>query len=168
MSLPNQQLQQFEQAYQTFFEGVSRFMAARIADPQTAEDLTSQTFLRVFRHWPPRSLVKAAVGAWTFQIARNILTDYYRAQGRQATVALNDADEMQGHQAAHEDEQLQKIILQTAWAELSAKDRHLLTLRTQGYTNKEMAERLNLSEDAAAQAVYRALKRLQKKVNHDN
>jgi hypothetical protein len=40
--------------YSDCFRGVYGYIAAHVHDPPTAEDLTSETFLRAWRRWPPR------------------------------------------------------------------------------------------------------------------
>lgn len=76
--------------YERYREGIFRFLYYRVGDVQTAEDLTSEVFLRMIRAiggYRPRGI---AFDAWLFQIARNQAIDYYRKQERQQTVQLED------------------------------------------------------------------------------
>jgi DNA-directed RNA polymerase specialized sigma24 family protein len=44
-------LEEFGMLYSDCFRGVYGYIAARVQDPPTAEDLTSETFLRAWRRW---------------------------------------------------------------------------------------------------------------------
>lgn len=71
----------FARLYDAYIEAVYRFVYFRVSDEQTAEDLTSQVFLKV---WDNLSRYKirqgVSFGAWLFQIARNTVIDHYRTQ----------------------------------------------------------------------------------------
>ena len=71
----------FAQLYDTYIEAVYRFVYFRVSDDLTAEDLTSQVFLKV---WDNLSRYEnrrgGSFGAWLFRIARNTVIDYYRTQ----------------------------------------------------------------------------------------
>jgi len=159
----------FEEYYNKLFNRIYRFITARTIDQQTAEDLTAQTFVKAWGSWPPRSFVEASIGSWTFRIARNVISDYYRKNSHNLTVPLDETITTEtkpdgGYGQADEETTLKQIALQTALKKLAPKDQHLLLFRSKGYTNREIAQLLKMSEDAAAQAVYRALKRLKKQL----
>ncbi|MEM7393909.1 MAG: sigma-70 family RNA polymerase sigma factor, partial [Verrucomicrobiota bacterium] len=79
-----------EEVWGMLSQRLKRFLLPRVGDEQAAEDLLQETFLRIHQkidtiHDEER------ITAWVFQIARNLLTDYYRANSRQPpTVELNE------------------------------------------------------------------------------
>jgi RNA polymerase sigma-70 factor, ECF subfamily len=154
-------VQEFEGLYVESFRGVYGYIAARVQDAQTAEDLTSETFLRAWRHWPPRTTAGLVPQAWLFTIARNLVIDHYRAAGRQQAVSLDEAQVPSSRLSPGEDGHLEHLAMRTALTMLSPHDQDVLALRLAGVSNREMGLILNLSEAAAGMACLRALRRLQ-------
>lgn len=67
------------QLYRRFLSGVFWYIAARIPDRATAEDLTSEVFLQMVEGiGKVRGNNEAAFAAWLFQIARVTIAGYYR------------------------------------------------------------------------------------------
>jgi RNA polymerase sigma-70 factor (ECF subfamily) len=157
-------LQEFEMLYAESFRGVYGYIAARVKDVQTAEDLTSETFLRAWRRWPPRRLGGKVPRAWVFQIARNLVIDHYRATSRRPTVPLDGANTHDSGEIPGEDGHLSAIALQMTLATLSPRDQDVLSLRLAGLSNREIGSVLDLSEAAAGMACLRALRRLREKL----
>jgi RNA polymerase sigma-70 factor (ECF subfamily) len=61
--------------------GVYDFVARRVGDPDTADDLTQEILLKAHRaNVEPGSV--ADVAAWLYRIARNTLVDHYRHRAR--------------------------------------------------------------------------------------
>lgn len=147
--------------YAESFRGVYGYIAARVQDIQTAEDLTSETFLRAWRRWPPRKVTGNVPRAWIFQIARNLVVDHYRAGSRQPTESLDETnDPTDPRQVPGEDRHLSALALQMTLASLSPRDQDVLSLRLAGLSNREIGTVLDLSEAAAGMACLRALRRL--------
>ena len=159
-----QHLEEFDMLYTDCFPGVYGYIAARVQDPQTAEDLTSETFLRAWRSWPPRQVTGNVPRAWVFQIARNRVIDHYRASSRRQTVPLDEAQAHNPQAIPGENGHLGAIDIQTTLASLSARDQDVLSLRMAGLSNREIGLVLDLSEAAAGMACLRALRRLREKL----
>ncbi|HEX5781539.1 MAG TPA: RNA polymerase sigma factor SigZ [Solirubrobacteraceae bacterium] len=63
--------------FEEFHDSLLAFIARRVRDRDTAEDILQDVMLRIHRH--AGELEHAtAVGAWVYQIARNAITDHYR------------------------------------------------------------------------------------------
>ena len=59
------------------------YIGHRVADRHHAEDLTQESFLRLFRAARSGGYSgQASVSTWLFTIAENCATDYLRASGR--------------------------------------------------------------------------------------
>jgi RNA polymerase sigma-70 factor (ECF subfamily) len=70
--------------YRKFLSGVFGYIAARVPDQTTAEDLTSEVFLKVVEGIARlRAADEAGFAAWLFQIARITVAGYYRKREKQ-------------------------------------------------------------------------------------
>ena len=70
--------------YRQFLPGVFGYIAARVPDRTTAEDLTSEVFLKVVESVGRlRAEDEAGFAAWLFQIARMTVAGYYRKREKQ-------------------------------------------------------------------------------------
>ncbi len=70
--------------YRQFLPGVFGYIAARVPDRATAEDLTSEVFLKVVEGISQlRASDEAAFAAWILQIARITIAGYYRKREKQ-------------------------------------------------------------------------------------
>jgi RNA polymerase sigma-70 factor (ECF subfamily) len=171
MNRPQEQSQQgkrvdakFEALYDECFPGVYRYVFARVQDRATAEDLTADAFFKAWRKWPPRKLNGGAPRAWLFRIARNLLIDHYRAEGRRPVEDLDEAEVRDRRPNPGGDDHLSVLAVRTALASLSTRDQDVLSLRLAGLTNKDIAAVLKIDKGAAGMACLRALKRLRKRV----
>jgi len=70
--------------YRHFLPGVFGYIAARVPDRSTAEDLTSEVFLKMVEGIERvRTTEEAGVAAWLLQIARVTIALYYRQREKQ-------------------------------------------------------------------------------------
>lgn len=90
--------------YRQFLPGVFGYIAARVPDRATAEDLTSEVFLHMVEGISRlRTQEEAGFAAWLLQIARISVAGYYRQRERQPTVmswastSWDEADEDQAY-----------------------------------------------------------------------
>lgn len=66
----------FEQIYQDQIEPVFRFVLRLVGNREVAEDITSETFLTLYRHRD--RVAEERLPAWLFTIAKNRARDYWR------------------------------------------------------------------------------------------
>jgi RNA polymerase sigma-70 factor (ECF subfamily) len=66
-----------EAVWQDFHARLLGFIARRVTDRDSAEDILQEVMLRIHRHAGELER-SAAVGAWVHQIARNAIADHYR------------------------------------------------------------------------------------------
>src|SRR5260370_14346068 len=70
--------------YRRLLPGVFGYIAARVPDRATAEDLTSDVFVQMVEHISRlRASDEASVAAWILQIARVTVPGYYRTRAHQ-------------------------------------------------------------------------------------
>src|ERR1700712_92083 len=69
----------FGQLYDHYVTLVHRYAYHRVGDRATAEDITSETFLRALRRIDSLTFQGRDVGAWLVTIARNIIFDHVKS-----------------------------------------------------------------------------------------
>lgn len=84
--------------YRQFLPGVFGYIAARVPDRATAEDLTSEVFLKMVEGIAQlRARDESGFAAWLFQIARMTVAGYYRKLERlPVLVSFEQEDQEEG------------------------------------------------------------------------
>lgn len=159
----------FAALYDHYLDKIYRFMAYRVADDATAEDLTSEVFLRAWDNLDGYKPGGPPFGAWLFRIARNLAIDHARTR-KDATpleaVAdmLPDADPGPAEQAAC---QLEAQRLRRALNQLTDLQRDVLSLKfIQGMETREVARVLGKRPGAVRALQMRGLQALAEVLGH--
>jgi RNA polymerase sigma-70 factor (ECF subfamily) len=145
---------------------VFRYLLRKTRDSGRAEDITQETFLRLFRHLREDRLLDNPK-AWIFTVANNLAVDASRNEGH-----IKDLDETtwkeieeskSGLQADPEKLALQRERLDRlhiAVLNLTPLQRECLHLRAEGLRYREIAGLLKLSPSTVMDAVRRATLKL--------
>jgi len=125
-------------------------------DRQEAEDLTQETFLRVFRahrRWQPR----AKVATWLDRIAANVARNAARTRQRHAWLEYGDAESASPHAPLPLEHAELGACVRRALDQLIAKHRRVLELQHFGEKSYvEIARDVNLTPKATKCLLYRA------------
>ncbi len=137
------------------------FIRSRVANEADAEDILQEVFLRVHRHlccspdWERPE-------AWFYQIARNLVVDYYRQRTWEAIP--DDLPVTDENQAGGPDEepaaQLALSLKETLQALPETYRQALLLTEYEGLNQAELAQRLGISLSGAKSRVQRARHKL--------
>lgn len=65
------------QIYESYFDPVYQFIRLRVSDTQTADDLTSQVFLKFITALQSDNAPRKSLRGWLFRVARNVIYDFY-------------------------------------------------------------------------------------------
>ena len=143
-----------EQLWETFSVPLQQFILGRVPDPHSAEDILQDVFLKI--HTRIDTLHQQdRVAAWIYQIARNAIADYYRAQRptsdlSEGLIAPDDIPE----------EDVVRELLPCVAAMVDAlPDTYREALRLteyEGLSQKELSEQLGISFSGAKSRVQRA------------
>ena len=92
----------FTLLYERYLESIYRYVAARLATREEAEDVTSEAFRRA---WSSRGAYRASgtFRAWVFRIVRRTLADHYRRAQPVARLAQAVADLLPDEQPTPEE-----------------------------------------------------------------
>ena len=149
----------FARVYEEHVWYVYGFLAYRVPDRQSAEDLTQGTFERALRAWSRFDRRKAPERAWLLAIARNLLVDHHRRDSHRRTEMLDE----RSTPAVSGPEELIALSsdLATALAKLSDRDREVLALRFGAdLKGPEIAQLLGLTVANVQQIMSRSLRKL--------
>jgi RNA polymerase sigma-70 factor (ECF subfamily) len=145
--------------YDRYQRSIFRYLYYRVGDQQTAEDLTSEVFLRMIEKISYYQDQRTSFQAWLFQIARNISIDHYRKLKSRNSVALEEDYPGHGEEPLELiDRELTSEKLYQALVELSENQRDVIVMRfVVGMPIGEVAETLHKSEDSIKGLQRRAL-----------
>ena len=156
-----QDLSAFEPLYRRYADGVYRYCARRLDDPERAADATSAIFIKAMQsihHCQPESF-----RSWLFSIAHNTTIDARRtardhAQLDTAFVPMSDALQPEAL-VTREESRLEIVALLD---HLTPDQRHVVELRLAGLDGYEIAQALGRSRASVDTAQSRAIARLRR------
>lgn len=150
---------EFSRVYDEHVWRVYGFIAYRLGDRNTAEDLTQATFERALRAWSRFDPRRASESTWLLAIARNLLIDHHRRDRSHLTEPI---EEHLAPLVPGPEEQLTNYPeLVTALGGLSERDREVVALRFGGdMSGPEIAKLLDLTLANVQQILSRSLRKL--------
>jgi RNA polymerase sigma-70 factor (ECF subfamily) len=157
----------FGTLYDAYLERIYRFVYFRVEDQQTAEDITSQVFLKAWENLGRFQIGGTPFLAWLYTIAHNAVIDHYRT--RKVTAALEDVRLSDpGHAETVEngiDFAVEMGSIKNALLTLTDDQRQVLLLKfIDEMSNEEIARHLGKREGAIRALQMRGLKALAKRL----
>lgn len=147
--------------YETHRQKVFRYLYYQLGDQQTAEDLTTEVFLRMIKNLP-RYQPQAPFQAWLFQVARNLAIDHLRRSNRFKHTYLNERLIWDGDTPErYAERRLTSEQLQGTLDRLTADQRDVVVLRfVAEMPIAQVAVTMNKSESAVKALQARGLEAL--------
>ena len=154
-----------EELYLVHFDRIYSYLHMSVGNRHDAEDLTTQTFLKMLESVGKFRWRSAPFSAWLFRIAHNLAMDHFRANRRwQPEEEVPEPDPGEG--SAAEEEALESIGRRSMLElieNLSHEQQQVLTLKfVFNFPNADVATILNKTEGAIKSLQHRALVSLQK------
>ena len=155
---------QFINIYDDFSDKIYRFIYYKTCHRETAEDITSLTFLKAMEKWHLFNDKKGSISTWLYGIARNLVIDHYRKQKKWGFIKdINDMWDL-----ASDDDLLLGITNQEMNEELhktmkllAVGQREIIMLRLwDELPYKEIARIMSKSEASCKMLFSRALTKL--------
>ena len=158
----------FGKLYDLYAPSIYRYILSRTGNIQDAQDITSQTFLKVLERISSYHH-RGYFSAWLFSIARSKYIDHFRMRNQEEKlIAKNNVDSQTDVLSIVVDRE-RLVNLDHILALLSDEELDLLRLRNVAeLTFAEMAEILSRTEDAIKKKYYRLLARLQNQLEEEN
>ena len=157
----------FVQLYRRHYDAIFRYCVHRLFERQTAEDVTSQVFLKVVENFGSFKGNEQQFRNWLYKIATNAVNDHFRKTARRASL-LRTACKQANSRAADcpdtRDESTEKLaLLKEAVLSLRPRYETIITLRFfENLKLTEIAEVLGSSDGTVRSQLARALAKLRK------
>jgi RNA polymerase sigma-70 factor (ECF subfamily) len=156
-----------EELYLIHFDRIYSYLHVSVGNRHDAEDLTTQTFLKMLESIGRFRWQSAPFSAWLFRIAHNLAMDHFRAARRwqpEEEVPEPPADEATSAETGALDVIGRKSMLELI-QDLSPEQQQVLTLKfVFNFSNGEVATILGKTEGAIKSLQHRALASLQKQL----
>ena len=161
---PAGEAEAFGRLYDQYSDTVYRYIYYRVGGRATAEDLTSETFLRALRRIGTFTWQGRDFGAWLVTIARNLVADHFKSSRFRLEVTTGemlDANEVERSPEDSVLESLSNAALLDAVRRLNPQQQECVTLRfLQGLSVAETARVMGKNEGAIKTLQYRAVRTL--------
>lgn len=165
--------QRVVRVYEALRSPVYQYLAATFGDATEAEDITQETFLRLYDHWSNgRTIADDRLRSWVFRVAHNLAIDRERNSKfareldfeAHLSAILQLPDRGRNPEEALLDQERFKSV-RNGLALLSKQERHCLHLRAEGFRYREIAEILGITKSSVAEFLRRALRKLMRDKN---
>ncbi|WP_030549164.1 ECF subfamily RNA polymerase sigma factor, BldN family [Streptomyces albus] len=161
----------FGRLYDQYADTVYRYVYYRVGSRATAEDLTSETFLRALRRISTFTWQGRDFGAWLVTIARNLVADHFKSSRFRLEITTGemlDANEVERSPEDSVLESLSNATLLDAVRRLNPQQQECVTLRfLQGMSVAETARAMGKNEGAIKTLQYRAVRTLARLLPED-
>ncbi len=156
-----------EELYLIHFDRIYSYLHVSVGNRHDAEDLTTQTFLKMLESIGRFRWQSAPFSAWLFRIAHNLAMDHFRARRRwqpeeevpEPAGSEEPSAELQAMQSIGRQSMLELI------QDLSPEQQQVLTLKfVFNFANADVATILEKTEGAIKSLQHRALASLQKQI----
>ncbi|MBO9574668.1 MAG: sigma-70 family RNA polymerase sigma factor [Sphingobium sp.] len=153
------------QAYSRLVErhlaGVYRLCYRLVADRQEAEDLTQESFARLWQSAPNWRSQGGGVPAWLHRVARNLCFDRLRTRREVATGAWPDIEDLSPDAARRIETGQLQALLEACLHRLSPAHRSALVLSYyEGHSNAVAAQIMDMNLKAFESLLLRARRRM--------
>jgi RNA polymerase sigma-70 factor (ECF subfamily) len=156
-----------EELYLIHFDRIYSYLHMSVGNRHDAEDLTTQTFLKMLESIGRFRWQSAPFSAWLFRIAHNLAMDHFRAR-RRWQPEEEVPEPVGSEEPSAELEAMQSIGRQSMLElidKLSTEQQQVLTLKfVFNFTNADVAKILDKTEGAIKSLQHRALASLQKQI----
>ena len=156
-----------EELYLIHFDRIYSYLHLSVGNRHDAEDLTTQTFLKMLEAIDRFRWRSVPFSAWLFRIAHNVAMDHFRASRR--SEPRDEVPEPEPDPTTSAEEEAMQSIGRASLLELiedlSPDQRQVLTLKfVFDFSNAEVAKILHKSEGAIKSLQHRALASLHRRV----
>lgn len=156
----------FESAFERHHASVFRYVQRLTGDPDRADELAQETFVRLLDH----EVDASSLESWLFTVATNLVRDHARTRKRRRE--LIEGERPSPEPAETPDEALQREerrrTVRRALDGLDRRDREMLLMREEGFSYAEIAEAAGVKASSVGTLLSRALDRFARAYGSDD
>ena len=149
----------FEAVFDRHHPAVFRYLHRLTGDPDRADELAQETFVRLLEHRVDPEKVRS----WLFTVATNLARDSGRTRSRRRELlegeALGPEPEATPHEALERTEARRRV--RRALDALKPRDRRMLLMREEGFSYAEIAAAVDVADSSVGALLARALDRFE-------
>lgn len=161
-------MQAFESLYNAYVGKIFNYINSFIYDPDIAKDITQNTFLQL---WDSRSNldVNGNIEGYIYSISRNLLLREIRRLNIHKNYATRVQEELKEESDSEIEENLSRNMIEeqilSLLLELPEARRRIFLMRwSNGLSNKEIAQKLSISEKTVSTQIHRTVAFLKSKI----
>lgn len=163
---------EFETIYIKYSDKIYRYVYLNTLDPYLSEDITSETFLRIWKKW--KHIKQDFIQALLYKTAKNIIIDNYRKHKNGKKVSLEETVE-RGLEPSYDQDLIEKIVkdenikkINSALKLIPENLKEVLILRfVDDLSAKEAAQILDTTEVNVRVLQFRGLKKLKEVIENE-
>ena len=158
--------QAISKIHETYFPQVYRYAHYRVGDETVAEDLASETFIRLLESVHAGRGPNASLRGWLMGTISNLINDYYRQVYNKSSEPLhNNLKAPNGDPESLSEKRTRQETLRLGLSKLTQDQQHVLALRFgSGCSLGETAAVMGKKPNAIKQLQFRALTALRKHI----
>jgi len=158
-------LDDFGSIYDDFFDKIYRFIYYKTHHKQTAEDLTSKTFIKALENIKSFDFKKGLFSSWIYKIARNNVIDHYRT--KKNDLDISDIWDLGKSNNFDKDMDNKEKLEQVSeyLKELKPEQREIVIMRVwDGLSYKEISEIIDKTEANCKMIFFRTMSKLREEI----
>ncbi len=153
--------------YLAYRDKVRAYIRSRVSNAEDVEDLCSDVFLKVQKHFGEYNSEKGAVSTWIYAMTRNTVIDYYRTKKFSEEIPEDLSVEIDPGEELYRQETLQELA--EAMEKLSEEEREVVILHYyHDLTLQEISLKMHLSYGQTKLRHNSALQKLGKQMGAGN
>lgn len=148
--------------FDIYSKKIYRFIYFKVKGSELAEDLTSNTFLKVWEYIKNGKKIKL-FKPFIYRIARNLVIDYYRSREKEELPLIYGDEELEDEFKINPDQEIDKETLEKLLAYLNSDQREVIVLRyLEEHSIKEISKIVDKSPGHVRVLIHRTIKELRK------
>ncbi|MFH1427179.1 MAG: RNA polymerase sigma factor [Patescibacteria group bacterium] len=161
--MPRGQFRKVWRIVRPIYKKIYNFIFYKTGQKETAEDLTSQTFIKALENIKKYNSTKGSFSSWLYRIARNTVIDYYRTKKENFNITdftnLGSDENLEDQTDLKQQlEKVQKYLLK-----LKAEQREIIIMRVwDGLSYEEISQIVNKSQASCKMQFSRTINKLRK------
>ncbi len=165
----NKKQQKFSKIYDDYVESIYRFIFIKVSSRVTAEDLTSEVFLRTWQTFQQKEKEKIKnPKAFLYVTARHLVVDFYRTRDKNRTLPIEDNEDIaDSEQQLEEKEKINSdlALIQQKLKEIKDNYQDVIIWRyIDGLSIGEISQILDKSKGATRVLIHRAMGKLREQL----